>query len=47
MNILSPPPSISVSSARSAPPVFHGLMYGVIASVAMWGVIAVVASRFI
>jgi hypothetical protein len=47
MTRLSPPPSVTGSQTRSAPPVVHGLMYGVFASLAMWGAIAMVAAKLI
>jgi hypothetical protein len=43
MTTLSQPTSVSVAKTRAAPPVVHGLAYGIFASIAMWGAIATVA----
>ncbi len=47
MSTLSQQPSVSMTRARSTPPVVHGLVYGIIASMAMWGAIVAVAYKLI
>ncbi|SFO25594.1 hypothetical protein SAMN05428984_2986 [Sphingomonas sp. OK281] len=47
MTTLSAPPSHIATSSRSTPRVVHGLVYGIGASMAMWGAIAAIAYKLI